>query len=70
VLEGAQAGLSWLTILRKREAYRAAFSGFDPTRVARYSSRHIERLLGNPGSSETVSSSNPRSAMPGRGSTW
>jgi DNA-3-methyladenine glycosylase I len=49
VLEGAQAGLSWLTILRKREAYREAFAGFDPARVARYSSRHIERLLANPG---------------------
>ncbi len=49
VLEGAQAGLSWLTILRKREAYREAFAGFDPARVARYSSRHIERLLANSG---------------------
>ena len=49
VLEGAQAGLSWLTILRKREAYREAFAGFDPARVARYSSRHVERLLANPG---------------------
>jgi DNA-3-methyladenine glycosylase I len=49
VLEGAQAGLSWLTILRKREAYRKAFAGFDPGRVARYSSPQIERLLQNPG---------------------
>lgn len=48
-LEGAQAGLSWLTILRKREAYRKAFAGFDPERVARFDARRIERLLANPG---------------------
>ncbi len=49
VLEGAQAGLSWETILRKREAYRAAFEGFDPERVARYTRRKIESLLRNEG---------------------
>ena len=49
VLEGAQAGLSWLTILRKRDAYRAAFDQFDPEKVARYTPRRIERLLANPG---------------------
>jgi DNA-3-methyladenine glycosylase I len=49
VLESAQAGLSWLTILRKREAYRSAYRGFDPRRVARFTSRDVERLLGNPG---------------------
>ena len=49
VLEGAQAGLSWLTILRKRENYRAAFADFDPERVARFNRRSIERLLGDPG---------------------
>jgi DNA-3-methyladenine glycosylase I len=49
VLEGAQAGLSWSTILHKREAYRRAFEGFDPHRVARYGARQIERLLGDPG---------------------
>jgi DNA-3-methyladenine glycosylase I len=49
VLEGAQAGLSWQTILKKREAYRAAFSEFDPARVARYTPARIERLLQNPG---------------------
>ncbi|MFZ5564547.1 MAG: DNA-3-methyladenine glycosylase I [Thermodesulfobacteriota bacterium] len=49
VLEGAQAGLNWLTILRKRPAYRAAFDGFDPERVARYDSRKIERLMADPG---------------------
>jgi DNA-3-methyladenine glycosylase I len=46
-LEGFQAGLSWLTILRKRDAFREAFSGFDFERVARYSSRDVERLLAN-----------------------
>jgi DNA-3-methyladenine glycosylase I len=48
VLEGAQAGLSWSTILNKREGYRAAFAGFDPTRVARFDVRAIERLVTNP----------------------
>jgi DNA-3-methyladenine glycosylase I len=48
-LEGAQAGLSWETILAKREAYREAFAGFDPARVARFTRARIERLLGNPG---------------------
>jgi DNA-3-methyladenine glycosylase I len=49
VLEGAQAGLSWLTILRKREGYRQAFAGFDPEIVARYGERQIARLLADPG---------------------
>lgn len=49
VLEGAQAGLSWLTILRKRENYREAFDGFDPEKVAVYGRKDIERLLANPG---------------------
>jgi DNA-3-methyladenine glycosylase I len=49
VLEGAQAGLSWLTILRRRQGYRKAFSGFDPQKVARYDKRKIERLLADPG---------------------
>ena len=49
VLEGAQAGLSWLTILRKREAYRKAFEGFDPARVARYGARDVRRLLADAG---------------------
>lgn len=48
-LEGAQAGLSWKTVLRKREAYREAFEGFDPARVGRFTARRIEKLLGNPG---------------------
>jgi DNA-3-methyladenine glycosylase I len=49
VLEGAQAGLSWITILRKREAYRAALAGFDPIKVARFTPARVERLLQNPG---------------------
>jgi DNA-3-methyladenine glycosylase I len=48
-LEGAQAGLSWLTILRKREGYRQAFAGFDPQRVAGFDSRKVEKLLQDPG---------------------
>jgi DNA-3-methyladenine glycosylase I len=48
-LEGAQAGLSWSTILRKREGYRQAFAGFDPAAVARFTSKDVERLLGDPG---------------------
>ncbi len=49
ILDGAQAGLSWLTILRKREAYRAALHGFDPVRVARFTERDLEALMQNPG---------------------
>jgi DNA-3-methyladenine glycosylase I len=49
ILEGAQAGLSWITILRKREAYRRAFDGFDPRKVARYDARRIRGLLEDPG---------------------
>lgn len=49
VLEGAQAGLSWITILRKRDAYRKAFDGFDPHKVARYDERKVKRLLADPG---------------------
>ena len=49
ILEGAQAGLSWYTILKKREAYRRAFDGFDPERVARYGERKIASLLEDPG---------------------
>ena len=49
LLEGAQAGLSWAIVLRKRETYRAAFDGFDPRRIARYDARKVARLLQNPG---------------------
>lgn len=49
VLEGAQAGLSWLTILKKREGYRTAFAGFDPERVARLVPADIDTLLSDPG---------------------
>ncbi len=48
-LEGFQSGLSWLTILRKREHFRAAFAGFDPARVARFGARDVTRLLGDAG---------------------
>lgn len=49
ILEGAQAGLSWLTILKKREHYRRAFDGFDCERIARYTKRDVARLLKDPG---------------------
>ena len=49
VLEGAQAGLSWITILRRREEYRRAFDGFDAAKVARYTERDVKRLLQDPG---------------------
>ena len=49
ILEGAQAGLSWDTILRKRENYRAAFAGFDPKQVARFDGRKVKALLRNDG---------------------
>ena len=49
VLDGFQAGLSWITILKKREAFREAFEGFDPERVARFGEADVERLLSNPG---------------------
>ncbi|MGH7856838.1 MAG: DNA-3-methyladenine glycosylase I, partial [Candidatus Binatia bacterium] len=49
ILEGAQAGLSWLTILRKRESYRKAFDGFDPVKVARYDARRVKKLLADAG---------------------
>jgi len=49
ILEGAQAGLSWNTILNKRESYRAALDGFDPALVAGYNARRVKQLLANPG---------------------
>ena len=48
ILEGAQAGLSWQTILKKRQNYRKAFAGFDPREVAQFSKKHIEKLLQDP----------------------
>lgn len=48
-LEGAQAGLSWLTILRRREGYRKAFAGFDPVKVSRFKAKDVQRLLKDPG---------------------
>ena len=53
ILEGAQAGLSWDTILAKRENYRAAFDHFDPVKVARYSDAKLQQLLATPASSAT-----------------
>ena len=47
ILEGAQAGLSWSTILKRREGYRKAFSNFDPIKVSKYTSKHVEKLLDN-----------------------
>jgi DNA-3-methyladenine glycosylase I len=49
ILEGAQAGLAWITILRKREGYRRAFAGFDPRRMARFGPRDVKRLLADSG---------------------
>ena len=49
ILEGAQAGLNWLTVLQKRESYRQAFAGFDPAQVARFSAAEQAKLLANPG---------------------
>jgi DNA-3-methyladenine glycosylase I len=49
ILESAQAGLSWSTILKKRENYRKAFADFDPVKVSRYKEKKIQELLGNPG---------------------
>ncbi len=49
MLEGFQAGLAWITVLRKRDAFRKAFAGFDPKKVARFGEKDIERLMGNAG---------------------
>jgi DNA-3-methyladenine glycosylase I len=49
MLEGFQAGLAWITVLRKREAFREAFAAFDPARVARFGEKDVQRLLDNPG---------------------
>ncbi len=49
ILEGAQAGLSWSTILAKREHYRRAFAGFNPREIVRFTAKDVRRLLGDPG---------------------
>jgi DNA-3-methyladenine glycosylase I len=49
ILEGAQAGLAWVTVLRKRENFRKAFHGFDPSVIARYGNKNVKRLLDDPG---------------------
>ena len=81
ILEGAQAGLSWSTILRKREGYRRAFASFDAEKVARFTARQIERALDDPGivrnrlkvasavSNARVYLSRARSRAPGAGTT-
>jgi DNA-3-methyladenine glycosylase I len=49
LLDGFQAGLSWITVLRKRDSFRRAFDGFDPEKIARFTPRKIEKLMGDPG---------------------
>jgi DNA-3-methyladenine glycosylase I len=49
MLEGFQAGLSWITVLKKRDAFRKAFKGFDPAKVARFTEKDVERLMADPG---------------------
>lgn len=49
ILEGAQAGLSWATVLKKREGYRKAFAGFDPVKVSRFTEKRLEKILQDPG---------------------
>jgi DNA-3-methyladenine glycosylase I len=49
ILDGFQAGLSWITILRKRDAFRAAFDGFEPAKIARYSEKKLAKLMADPG---------------------
>ena len=49
ILDGFQAGLSWITILRKRDAFRKAFAGFEPARIARFDDKRVEKLMGDPG---------------------
>ncbi len=63
-LEGAQAGLSWITILKKRENYRAAFDDFDPEQIARYDEEKVAALLNNPGIVRNRLKVNASSAMP------
>src|SRR5438477_8942940 len=61
MLEGFQAGLAWIIVLRKREAFRQAFAGFDPDRVARFTKRDIDRLMNNAGIIRAHSRSRRRS---------
>ncbi len=68
--KGAQAGLSWITVLKKRERYRQVLHGFDPERLARLTDEEIEVLMQDPGSSATASSSRPCGRMPRPGCNW
>jgi DNA-3-methyladenine glycosylase I len=67
VLDGFQAGLSWITILRKRDAFRRAFDGFMPEKIARYSSKKVEALMQDEASCATAPRSRRRFCRPGRG---
>ena len=69
LLDGFQAGLSWITILRKRDAFRRAFDGFDPAKIARYKPARLEKLMADPGA-RSCSAASPRTSTrascPGR----
>ena len=77
ILEGAQAGLSWSTILKKREGYRAAFDRFDPRKIAQYGDNKVAELMANPGIirnrlkvSATISNAKAYLALEGNGKTF
>ena len=70
MLEGFQAGLAWITVLRKREAFRKAFRGFEPKKVARFGEPDIARLLGDPGLFAPAPRSRRRSRAPGFTRRW
>lgn len=77
MLEGFQAGLSWITVLKKREAFRRAFHDFDPVKVARMTDRDVERLMGDPGIirarakiEATITGAKVFRAMEGRGESF
>jgi DNA-3-methyladenine glycosylase I len=77
MLEGFQAGLSWITVLRKREAFRKGFAGFQPEKVARFGAKDVRRLLGDPGIvrsrakiEATIAGARIYCAMAGRGESF
>src|ERR1700740_2388612 len=67
ILEGAQAGLSWITILRKRESYRSAFDDFEPSKIAGYGERKLAELLDNGGDTKTEVARTENPGVPRRG---
>ena len=69
-LEGAQAGLSWSTILNKRDGYRRAFAGFDPATVASFRARRVERLMADPSIVRNRSSPSARRRLASAASCW